>query len=62
MDKKLTNKERVINAIKNMDSDTLGRFVELCRFKHGMNYRETFELIKKWYPTLTLAEYETLLN
>lgn len=42
-------------------AELAGAVANFCRFNLGMNYKQTFELVKKRHPNLDEADWDQLL-
>lgn len=48
-------------AIEDRNIRIIGGLVDICIFKHKMNYQEVFNLVKKANPKIDLASWDELL-
>lgn len=51
--------EAVARAPK--DARLAGQVADFCRFTLGMNYKQTFELVRRRHPDLDEADWDQLL-
>jgi len=57
----MTLSEAITRAVENDDAQAAAVVVDVCRFRAGMNYDQTFTRVRKQYPTLEPADWEALL-
>lgn len=53
--------DKIREAIETQDATLAGRIADQLRFKHGLNFQQSFEVIKKASPDTELADWAALL-
>ena len=54
-------RDLIRQAVEKQDAAAAGQVAEFCRFKAGLNYRETFDLVHRRSPSISLAQWDALL-
>jgi len=54
-------KDLIKRAVEQSDASAAGNVADICRFKIGLDYHHTFELVRRMYPDLDAATWENLL-
>lgn len=54
-------REAIARAVENQDARLAGALSDVCRFRLGLNYQETLELVQSVRPEVTPAEWDALL-
>jgi hypothetical protein len=57
----MTAREQLQKAVRERDATVAGAIADQLRFVYGLNYDQTFELVKDW-TGLDAAEWATLMS
>lgn len=57
----MTLGDKIREAIKHQDATLAGRIADRLRYRHGLNYAQSFEIVKKAAPDIELPDWDALL-